>query len=356
MDSSETIARLLESALNDITATPMAYRVKSGDTLSQIIAAFYDTHYDQPQYAFAQASVLYFNPQISDPNHIAPGQVLRLMPLPHHSKLASCTVPDDFHKDRRVGKATRHRLEPQYSGAFDRLQHSIPALGPEEEAFWALAWLQENYDILSTSAGSGINAFGGLVGQSNNAFIAEVKMLYNQKQQGILTSSQYQRARQKALAKYAAKIGPFEKILFKGKTATEAIRISRTKALPATAKIDSHLGRLTTIANNLKYGGHILTAAGLGMGCYNIAQTPSWHEKNEIFVETLLSTAVGVGTGIALTVYFIATPTGWVTALALGIGAAVASLAAGKSAKYVYNMSNERIDLVTGSGIYKLCQ
>jgi len=110
--------------------------------------------------------------------------------------------------------------------------------------------------VTSTSAGSGINAFGGLVGQSNNAFIAEVKMLYSQKQQGILTTGQYQYRRQLALKKYAAKIGPFEKILFKGKTATEAIRISRTKALPATAKIDGHLGRLTSIANNLKYGGY----------------------------------------------------------------------------------------------------
>ena len=210
--------------------------------------------------------------------------------------------------------------------------------------------------VTSTSAGSGINAFGGLVGQSNNAFIAEVKMLYSQKQQGILTSSQYQRARQKALAKYAAKIGPFEKILFKGKTVREAIRINRTKALPATAKIDSHLGRLTTIANNLKYGGHILTAAGLGMGCYNIAQTPSWHEKNEIFVETVMSASVGAITGLALTAYFIATPTGWVTALALGMGAAVGSLVAGKGFKALYTLSGQRVDFVTGSGIYKLCR
>jgi len=181
-------------------------------------------------------------------------------------------------------------------------------------------------------------------------------MLYSQKQQDILTTGQYQYRRQLALKKYAAKIGPFEKILFKGKTATEAIRISRTKALPATAKIDSHLGRLTSIANNLKYGGHILTAAGLGMGCYNIAQTSSWHEKNEILVETVTSAVVGTVTGLALTVYFIATPTGWVTALALGIGAAITSLGAGKGVKYMYTKSNQRVDLVTVSGIHKLCR
>ena len=92
------------------------------------------------------------------------------------------------------------------------------------------------------------------------------------------------------------------------------------------------------------------------MGCYNIAQTSSWHEKNEVFVETLLSTAVGVGARIALTVYFIATPNGWVTALALGIGAVVGSLAAGKGAKYMYNRYGQRIDVVGMTNTDQLCR
>jgi len=53
---------------------------------------------------------------------------------------------------------------------------------------------------------------------------------------------------------------------------------------------------------------------------------------------------------------FVTTPTGWVTALALGIGAAVGSLAAGKGAKYIYNRHGQRIDIVGMTNTSQLCR
>jgi len=53
---------------------------------------------------------------------------------------------------------------------------------------------------------------------------------------------------------------------------------------------------------------------------------------------------------------FVTTPTGWVTALALGIGAAVGSLAAGKGTKYMYNQYGRRIDLVGMTNTDQLCR
>ncbi len=355
MDATDTLIQQLERPLNNISATPVVYKIKPGDSLSRIITRYYGINYTDPRYKTALASVVYFNDSIKDPNEIFAGQLLRLMPLYEDNATAFCPVPDDFYQEKPVAVATRHRLEPM-GNYQERFKHHIPSSPQEQEAFWALAWLHENYGILSTTSGAGFTAWGGLVSQSNNAFIAEVKVLYGQYQGGGLSKNQYDYRRQLALKKYAQKIGPFEKLLLNGKTAREAARINRTKAIPATANIDRHLGRLGRMAQYAKHGGTILTAAGVGMGCYNIAQAQSKQEKNEIFFETIGSTAASVGTTFVLGVYFIATPTGWITALALGVGAAAISMGAGKTAKYAYNRFGEKMDFVKMSKVDQLCK
>lgn len=355
MENADTLIHLLEQPLNSHLTTPLLYQVKSGDTLSQIINKHYDISYGDPRYQAAQASVLYFNESIKDPNTIYAGQLLRLMPLPASDAIASCPVPEDFYKERRAIDSTRHRLEPMDKYQ-KRFQHYIPLQPQEREAFWALAWLHENYGLLSTAGGAGFNTWGGLVSQSNNAFIAEVKRLYKQYQSGHLSQNQYNYRRQQALRQYARKLGPFEKLVFKGKSAREVVRISRSKAIPATAKIDRQLHRLNRMARYAKHGGTILTAAGVGMGCYDIAQAKTRQQKNEVFAETFGSTVMSVGTGALLTLYFVATPTGWVTALALGVGAAAASYGAGKGSAAIYDKFYRKHDLVRLTGVDRICR
>jgi hypothetical protein len=268
MENADNLIQLIEQPLSNDLETPMLYLVKAGDTLSKIIANHYDINYKDPRYQVAQASVLYFNDSIKDPNEIFVGQLIRLMPLPEDNAMAFCPVPEDFHKERRATVTTRHRLEPMNNGYIDRVKHHIPSSTQEQEAFWALAWLEQHYGLASTSLAGGMNAFGGLVSQQHNAFIAEVKTLYTQYQRGAITENQYAYRRQQALKMYAKKLGPFEKLLLKGKTAREAIRINRSKALPATAKVDYHLQRLNKMAKVTKYGGVVLSVAGVGMGCY----------------------------------------------------------------------------------------
>lgn len=356
MESADTLIQLIEQPLNNITETPMLYLVKAGDTLSNIIAKHYDISYHDPRYAVAQASVMYFNESIKDPNEIFSGQLLRLMPLAEDNALAFCPVPDDFYKEKRAESTARHRLEPTDSGYVDRFKYGIPLQPNEQEAFWALAWLEENYGLASVSAASGFNALGGLVSHSHNAFIIEVKSLYGQYQSGTITLNQYTYRRQQALKSYTQKIGPFEKILLKGKTAREAIRINRSKALPATANIDFHLQRLNRMAQMTKYGGVVLTAAGVGMGCYQIANTTNQHKKNEIFVETLVGTAAGVTAGYGLALILASTPVGWVVAIGLGVGAAYGSYKSGREAANFYSKHGQKIDFVGATGIDKICQ
>ena len=311
MDTTDTLIQQLERPLDNPLTTPVVYRIKAGDTLSQIITRYYGIRYNDARYKTALASVLYFNETVTDPNEIKAGQLLRLMPLYEDNATAFCPAPDDFHQQPRSTVATRHRLEPLRKDYKDRFNHHLPLSKDEYDAFWALAWLEENYE--------------------------------------------YDYRRQLALKKYSQKIGPFEKLLFKGQTAREAVRISHTKALPATVKIDNQLHRLGKMAKYAKHGGIILTAASVGMACHDIGHAQTRQEKNEIFVETFGSTMASAGASIALGLYFIATPAGWVTALALGTAAAVGSYGAGKGLKSFYNKFGNKVDIVSGLGIDKLC-
>ena len=160
------------------------------------------------------------------------------------------------------------------------MQRLMPTATKEQEAFWALAWLDENYGVTSVAATAGFNSFGGLVSQAHNAFIAEVRHIYHEYKRGALTENQYDYQRQKALKTYARKLGPFEKLLFKGQTAHEAIRINRSKALPATGAIDAHLDRLSGMAKMASRGGTVLAVTGVGVGCYQIANASTRQQKN----------------------------------------------------------------------------
>ena len=363
-----SIVQPIEQSISETSEAPALYIVKPGDTLSQIIAKYYDIHYQDPRYHKVQATLIHFNDTLTDPHVIHPGQLLWLVPLTKDDATAMCPVPVNANKPSAkpfdptmiADSGLRQWLMPSgqttYSEYAARMKRLMPSTSKEQEAFWALAWLDENYGVTSVAATAGFNAFGGLVSQAHNAFVVEVKHLVLQYYRGELTTNEYSYRRRKALEIYQRKIGPFERLLFKGKTAREAIRIDRTKALPATGKIDAHLERLGSMAKFASRGGLVLTAAGVGMGCYQIANANTQHKKNEIFVETVGSTVVGTGTGIALTLLFASNPVGWGVALVLGSAAAISSYAAGKGLVSWYNRDGEKIDFVGISGVNQLCK
>ncbi len=356
MDNNTSLIQLIEKPLRDPFVIPLNYVVRPGDTLSKIITTQYDINDRNPRYKLAEASVLHFNRHVKDPNKIYPGQILKIMPIDESAVSLSCPVPEDFYQQRYNSPATRQMLEPADSGYLRRVQRHLPVTPEEQEAFRTLAWLQQNYDLLSVSSGSGFNAFGGIVSQANNAFIIEVKNLYQQFKSGLITENQYHYRRRLALQAFARRIGPFEKLVFNGQTAREAIRINRSKAFPATRTIDHHLNRLGRFAQYAKHGGLILSAAGVGMGCYNIAHAETQRMKNEILVETILGTAVGGIAGYGLFLVFASGPIGWVVALVLGGAAAIGSWAAGKSAAWAYDKYFNQYDLVKATSIDKLCK
>jgi len=146
-----------------------------------------------------------------------------------------------------------------------------------------------------------------------------------------------------------------EKILFGKNTTHESLRIARAGGVPATAHIARHANRLKTLGTLSKSGGLVLAGVGLTAACLQIASTTDTKEKNEIFVETISSTAVGVITGSIVGLFLISNPAGWGTAIVLAVGSTAASYLAGKGVRSAYDAFG-KIDFVTGTGTGRICK
>ena len=87
-----------------------------------------------------------------------------------------------------------------------------------------------------------------------------------------------------------------------------------------------------------------------------IANSQNSHEKNEIFVETIASTATSFGASAVFGLFLVSNPIGWGTALVLAAGSAALSYGSGKLARYTYDTVSSQIDFVSGSGIGRICK
>lgn len=341
---------------------PVLYYVKPGDTLSQIITSYYDIRYGTSEYDYALLQVLYHNKHISNPDFILPRQVISLVPMTPRFGLSMCTESDAKQQDMSalIQKAKSTPTSVMAFTPSDSLTQqfisSIPQDPQEREVFWTLAWLQSNYDFLSTSAGAATNVLGGLTGEQSNALIREVDNIYSQYQKGALTKSQYDYKRQQLLKSYSQRVGPlFEKAVFNGQSTQQAIRINRTKALPANSNILKYGQRLNTLSKLASKGGLVLTGVGVAKGAYDMCQASSRHEKNEIFVETLGSTIMGIGLGLAVGAFLLVNPLSWGAVLVLGTAAAAGGYYAGKGVRALYNIAGDSIDLLSPTRLETIC-
>jgi hypothetical protein len=341
---------------------PVLYYVKPGDTLSQIITSYYDIRYGTSEYDYALLQVLYHNKHISNPDFIQPRQVISLVPMTPRFGLSMCTESDAKQQDMSalIQKAKSTPTSVMAFTPSDSLTQqfisSIPQDPQEREVFWTLAWLQSNYDFLSTSAGAATNVLGGLTGEQNNALIREVENIYSQYQKGALTKSQYDYKRQQLLKSYSQRVGPlFEKAVFNGQSTQQAIRINRTKALPANANILKYGQRLNTLSKLASKGGLVLTGVGVAKGAYDMCQASSRQEKNEIFVETATSSLTGLVAGAILTTVLVTNPVFWGGVLILGVASAGASYYIGKGARRIYSTSGQDIDLISITKADAIC-
>jgi len=316
--------------------TYFEYHVKNGDSLSAIIFKMFGYASSDSRYAGALAHIMSLNPQIKDPNRIVAGDMLRLGVIP---------------QAKRVVKPSPI-ISPPKSPAFITKNVAREDL----DNYWALSWLEQNANFLTIPGGIAAGATGNLMSPGNISLLKEVGDIYAEYKNGKITKGQYDYRRASVLNRFKRNVGPMEKVLFGNNTTHQSIRIARGGGLPATAHIARHSGRLNNLAKVSKAGGVVLIGVGLTASCMQIASTASSEEKNEIFVETIASTTTGLVAGLAIGVFLVSNPIGWGTALVLATGSAAVSYGMGKAARVSYDRFGNKVDLVSGTGVGKICQ
>ena len=315
------------------------YTVRGGDTLSGIIGKAYNIYPRDSLYSEVQDQVMSLNPQISNPNRIFSDSILRLGMFPPPRSPQQCFAYPELHNVSAPDTFITASLTRQ-----------------QRQRFWALSWLQHHSSWLTAPGSVGFGMATNLLSPGNVGLLEDVMEGYAHYKTGKLSKGQYDYLRRRNLQQFSRNVGPFERVLFGKKTTQQSIRIARAGGIPATAQIKKHADRLRRLSKVAGIGGIALTGVGMTAACMQIANTLDQSEKNEIFVETVLSSMFGLVGGYAATVFLVSNPVGWGTALVLAVGSTAVSYAAGKGARAAYGKYLNRIDFVTGTGVSSICR
>lgn len=201
-----------------------------------------------------------------------------------------------------------------------------------------------------------LGAQSNLLNPGNIGLVTQINDYYADYKAGRLTKGQYDYMRKQSLNMLKSNIGPLEKLLYGQQTPHEVIRIARGGGVPSGAIISKQADRLTKLAALGKNGGFVLAGVGLAASCKQIADAQERTEKNEIFVESVASTSLGLASGAIIGLFLVSNPIGWGTALVLAAGSAAIGYAAGKGARKAYNLSGSEIDFVSGLGVDSVCR
>lgn len=334
------------------------YRIKAGDSLSMIMARFYGVGPRSAGYNRHLNDILALNPHIEHPNRIRAGALLRLKAVPSQTTAPIIVRPPSAQVEVRLPSVSPVRspghvpLPPVSVPNF--VLKDIP---PQDEAnFWLLSWLAEHSNHLVIPGSIAMGTQANLLSLGNIRLIEEISDLYAQYRNGQLTKGQYDYQRKLRLDRLRSNIGPMERLLFGNQTPHQTVRIARGGGVPATQNITRQADRLKRLATYGRNSGYLLGGVGVAASCMQIADTDSRQEKNEIFVETIASTSVGLIASAAVTLFLVSNPIGWGTAFVLATGTAAISYGAGRYARRSYTASGIEVDFVSGLGVDSVCR
>lgn len=324
------------------------YTLRPNDTLNQLVSTFYGLTPGNPRYQEAKDYLLALNPEIRNPDRINAGQVLRVAEYPPPSLLLARS---------RTQRLLDSLQEPNLKAALDGGSFvTQPVHVNDREAFWALAWLEHHGNWLTIPGGIALGATENLMSPGNRSLIEEVADLYADYQKKKITKGQYDARRKLRLDQFKQNVGSIERLLFGNRTTPQAVRIARAGGIPVTAHIAKHAQRIKALATVGKVGGFVLTGVGVTAACVQIAHTEDKNKKNEIFVDTVVSTAAGIVGGLVVNIFLVSSPVGWGTALILAVGSAGVSTIFGKGAAAVYTAWGTPVDFVNGLGLSRVCR
>ncbi len=315
----------------------IAYHVRPGDNLTRIINRYYGSMLPQKRQTIIE-QIQKDNPRVTNPNYITPNQLLMLdVPTQCYASPLEKQQTPLFN----ISKAELQLLQQQFNNTTPQGRNTLSSLAP----------------IILGSGAATLTA-AKTTFQSNTSHLAEIVQYYNDYKTEKITKGQYDHRRRKTISQLNEKLGPLRRVLNKNKTSSEILRISRKRGRHPTGNITRQITRMNNLSRMARTGGILLAIAGLGVACHDIAQSESKLQKNQILVESLGGLAGGAAFGVAtgITLFFIATPVGWVAALVIGIGSVVASYATGSGAKYLYDTKLRHVDLTKITGVSNLCR
>ena len=301
------------------------YAAQPGDTLLSIIHRFYGASPPMIHYGEQRRFLLQLNPHIDNPDRLWPGTIVRLADCrtfaPSVGRHFVSAIPDAVHRQQ----------------------------------FWVMAWA-EHGGLLAGAGGVATGAASNLLNAGNTQLLRQIGDEYAEYRAGRMTKGQYDHRRRVLIGQFRQNVGPVERWLFRGLPTPQAIRIARGGGVPYDHRIQHHTGRLMKMGRLAGRGGIVLGGVGITMACAQIAQTMDRREKNEILVDTIASTLVGSGFGVAVGAFLISNPVGWGTAVVLALAGAAASFGGGQLARYVYNQKGGQVDFVNGLGLEGICR
>lgn len=311
------------------------YHVRLGDSLGAIIRHYYGPLSLEQQNAVIR-QIQAENPEVTNPNLIYPGQALIIdIPQQHSTSLASRTPII------QAGKDSIKPLQQQW-------QKSTP---PEKELLSALA-------PIMLGAGSAGMMMIDTTFRTNVPLVAEMAKNYNDLKKNKVTKAQYDHKRRSLLQQLKTKLGPTNLLLNGSRSPHEVLRISKSKNSTPIWNITGQINKMNLLSKVAARGGVVLSVAGLGVACYEIANANNSQKRNEILIESLGGVAGGAlyGAAAIVTIAIMATPIGWVGALAIGVGGALTGAAAGYGTKYWYRTSGTQIDFTKITKVDQLCR
>ena len=317
-----------------VATDTILYRVKPGDNINKIINNYFGTVSPQKRKDIT-LTIISLNSSIKDPNVIHPNQLLQIEIPPRYSAspLASKITPV-----LNIDKNHLSAMQQQYKAANAKERSMLSALTPI---------------MLGTGAAS--MTMVDKTFKMNAPLVAKIAELYNDFKANKITKGQYDGRRQKLLNKLKMKLGPTKLLLNGTKPINEVVRISRVKGKKPITNITQQVKRMGKLSRLAFGGGILLSVAGLGVACYEIANTQNVTAKNEILVESLGALGGGLIYGAVVTVLLISTPIGWIAALAIGVGGALTGYGSGKGVKYLYTASGTKVDVTKAMGVNYLC-
>ncbi len=307
------------------------HHVKAGDTLSSVIKEYYADNKQSMVTMIKQVQI--DNPNIQNPDRIQVGQLIAIRTI--------------------VPKMCMGGIEQTQISEVKKLWSFLNI--ETQENMKKSSGIYNNISLGLTGAGVGLFTINQTL-KTNMSALNGIPDAYAKYKNKGMTKYQFDKLRKAKLSTYADNIGPaIKKIIYGEGEVKEAFKLVSGRSLDATKPMIHHMDKLKNIAKYAGKGSNILVCAGLAASCFEIIEAETLPEKNEIAVKAIASTFMGVISGIAIGVYLIGTPMGWVTAIGWGLISTGVSMGVGEGAVSAYKSYYLDVNVIDALGISHVC-